>query len=79
MSKQKKTQGSQKASFVFSKRNYQLFLLSIGIVAFGFILMMGTSDIYSFTKITLAPLTVVAGFALGAVAILIKPKKSQDN
>lgn len=79
MSKQQKTQARQKASFVFSKRNYQLFLLSILVVAFGFILMMGTSDIYSFTKITLAPLTVVAGFALGVVAILIKPKKSQDN
>lgn len=79
MSKQQKTQGRQKLSFVFAKRNYQLFLSSILLVAFGFILMMGTSDIYSFTKITLAPLTVVAGFALGVVAILIKPRKSQDN
>ena len=56
------------AGFVFKK------ILSIVLVAIGFILMMGTEDIYSFTKITLAPIVVVAGFALGFVAILYKPK-----
>ncbi len=61
---------------VFGKRNYQFFLLSIAVVALGFILMMGKEDIYSFTKITLAPLVVVIGFALGVVSILIKPKNS---
>ena len=60
--------------FVFQKINYQLFVLSIVIVAIGFFLMMGKEDIYSFTKITLAPLTVVIGFAVGFVAILYKPK-----
>lgn len=68
----------QKANFVFGKRNYQLLLASIGIVLLGFILMTGTTDIYSFTKITLAPIVVVAGFALGGVAILIKPKKPEN-
>lgn len=60
--------------FVFKKINYQIFILSIIIVAIGFFLMMGTEDIYSFTKITLAPLVIVLGFALGFVAILYKPK-----
>lgn len=60
--------------FVFQKINYQIFILSIIIVAIGFLLMMGTEDIYSFTKITLAPLVVVLGFAVGFVAILYKPK-----
>lgn len=64
--------------FVFKKINYQLFILSIVIVAIGFLLMMGTEDIYSFTKITLAPLVVVAGFAVGFVAILYKPKKKAN-
>ena len=77
MSKQQKTTIAPKG-LVFTKRNYQLFLLSIVLVAIGFMLMTGTSDIYSFTKITLAPLVVVAGFALGVVAILVKPKKQQD-
>lgn len=75
----KSSQPEQKASFAFGKRNYQLFLASIAVVALGFILMTGTEDIYSFTKITLAPFVVVIGFALGVVAILIKPKKPQDS
>lgn len=64
--------------FVFSKRNYQLLIASIAVVALGFLLMMGSTDIYSFTKITLAPLLVVLGFALGVVAILIKPSKGGE-
>jgi len=63
-----------KGQFVFQKMNYQLFIASIVVVIIGFLLMMGTEDIYSFTKITLAPIVVVAGFALGFVAILYKPK-----
>lgn len=79
MSLYKKKQQEQNTSLVFGKRNYQFFLLSIGVVALGFILMMGTEDIYSFTKITLAPLVVVIGFALGVVSILIKPKNSEKS
>ncbi|TDQ77265.1 DUF3098 domain-containing protein [Sphingobacterium yanglingense] len=60
--------------FVFQKVNYQLFIISIVIVAIGFFLMMGTEDIYSFAKITLAPLVVILGFAVGFIAILYKPK-----
>lgn len=79
MSSYKKSPQSQKMSFAFGKRNYRLFLVSIAVVALGFILMTGTEDIYSFTKITLAPLVVVIGFALGIVSILIKPKNHQDS
>ncbi len=76
--KYKTTQTPPKAQLVFGKRNYQLFFASIAVVILGFILMSGTTDIYSFTKITLAPIVVVAGFALGIVAILSKPKKSEN-
>jgi len=50
-------------------------IASVVVIFIGFALMMGNTDIYSFTKITLAPLIVVLGFALGVVAILIKPEK----
>lgn len=73
--KKKAAQAEQKSNFVFGRLNYQLMLLSIAIVIIGFILMAGKTDIYSFTKITLAPIVVVAGFALGIVAILKNPKK----
>ncbi|MGO1596794.1 MAG: DUF3098 domain-containing protein [Sphingobacterium sp.] len=69
---------SAKAGFVFQKVNYQLFVAAILIVLVGFILMMGTEDIYSFTKITLAPLVVVLGFGLGFVAILYKPRDKAE-
>lgn len=75
MSENKTITPKKNAGFVFQKLNYQIFIASIIVVIIGFILMMGTEDIYSFTKITLAPLVVVLGFALGFVAILYKPKK----
>lgn len=75
MSENKTSVDKKNTGFVFEKVNYQLFIISVIIVAIGFILMMGTEDIYSFTKITLAPIVVVLGFALGFVSILYKPKK----
>ena len=59
--------------FIFDKSNYRWLIISIAVVAFGFILMSGTTDIYSNTKIVLAPIVVLAGFALGFFAILKKP------
>ncbi|WP_431294092.1 DUF3098 domain-containing protein [Pedobacter sp. P26] len=48
-------------------------LISIAIVAVGFILMMGTTgDIYDFRRTLLAPIVVLAGFAFGIYAILKK-------
>lgn len=79
MSLDKKEKSNRTTGFVFGKRNYQLLIASIAVVAIGFFLMMGTTDIYSFTKITLAPLVVVLGFALGIVAILIKPGSKPGN
>jgi len=75
MTQNTKEPKSRYGGMVFGKINYQLMLASIVVVAIGFFLMSGTTDIYSFTKITLAPIVVIAGFALGFVAILIKPKR----
>ena len=59
--------------FVFDKGNYRLFIIAIAVVILGFILMSGTTDIYSNTKIVLAPIVVLTGFAIGFFAILKKP------
>lgn len=61
-----------KTELVFTKKNYQLLLISIAIVVLGFILMSGTTDIYDFRKTLLAPIVVLAGFAFGVYAILKK-------
>jgi hypothetical protein len=59
--------------FVFQRSNYRLLILSIVIVALGFIIMSGDTDIYSAGKIIIAPIIVLIGFAIGFVAILKKP------
>ncbi|HTE02105.1 MAG TPA: DUF3098 domain-containing protein [Mucilaginibacter sp.] len=64
---------SSSVKFIFDKSNYRLLIISIAVVTFGFILMSGTTDIYSNTKIVLAPIVVLTGFALGFYAILKKP------
>ncbi len=61
-----------KTGFVFGKANYRLMLLSIAVVALGFILMIGDTDIYDFRKIVLAPAVVLIGFGIGFFAILKK-------
>ncbi|MDB5119452.1 MAG: hypothetical protein JWN56_670 [Sphingobacteriales bacterium] len=59
--------------FIFGKSNYRILLLSIAVVVFGFILMIGETDIYNFQKIVLAPILVLIGFGIGFWAILKKP------
>jgi peptidoglycan/LPS O-acetylase OafA/YrhL len=71
----KATQTIPPAQFVFGKSNYRIFLIAIAVVILGFVLMSGTTDIYDFRKIVLAPLTVLAGFAIGFFAIFKKTDK----
>jgi len=67
---------SSSLHLIFDKGNYKLLIISVAVVAFGFILMSGTTDIYSTTKIVIAPLVVLGGFALGFFAIFKKPENS---
>lgn len=62
-------------------KNYKLLLIGFGIILLGFVLMMGgepaTSEgfnynIFSWRRITLAPLVLVAGFVFEIYAILKK-------
>jgi type IV secretory pathway VirB2 component (pilin) len=64
---------AQPVQFIFDKSNYRMLIISVAVVAFGFVLMSGTTDIYSTTKIVIAPIVVLGGFALGFFAILKKP------
>ncbi len=74
MEKKLTSPDKQAATFVFEKINYQLLLVSIFIVIIGFALMSGSTDIYSFRKIVLAPIVVIGGFIFGFYAILKKNK-----
>lgn len=69
-----KKESNTKVDFVFGKENYRWLLAGIGVIILGFILMSGTENILDFRKITLAPIVVLAGFAIVFYAILIKAK-----
>ena len=76
-----------KITFAFAKENYKLVLIGLGIIIFGFILMAGggsddpnvfDESIFSFTRITLAPIVVLAGFGFEIYAIMHKPKENEE-
>ncbi len=75
-----------KKEFLFSKENYRFLLLSITLIAIGFILMAGggsedpnffNPEIFNFRRIRLAPTIVLMGFGLAIYAILMPQKKSK--
>ncbi len=73
MADKKTTPATQKEELVFTKKNYQLLIISIIIVVVGFLLMMGADgDIYDTRRTLIAPMTVLFGFAFGVYAILKK-------
>ncbi|MGB1941020.1 MAG: DUF3098 domain-containing protein [Flavobacteriaceae bacterium] len=68
-----------KKEFIFSKKNYRLMLIGLGVIVLGFILMIGggskdpdvfNPDIFNFRRIRLAPALVLIGFGIEIVAIL---------
>jgi len=69
---------------LFRKKNYMLMLLGIALIVIGFILMSGSNNsdpsvfnseaVYSFRRLTLAPLVILTGFAIEFVAIFSKHK-----
>jgi hypothetical protein len=70
--------------FAFGRENYKWMLIGIGIIFLGFMLMSGggskdpnifNPDIFSFRRITLAPIVVMLGFIVEIYAILKKTKE----
>ncbi|MGN7719147.1 DUF3098 domain-containing protein [Chitinophaga sp. 22620] len=77
-------QGEQQPS-LFGKMNYQLMLAGLALIVIGFLLMMGgdssdpnrfsPEEVYSFRRITLAPIVILLGLAVEVYAIMRKPKQ----
>ncbi len=73
--------------FALGKENYILLIIGFIIIIVGFLLMIGGKsddpnvfngeEIFSFRRITLAPVVVLFGFAFEIWAIMKKPKDSQ--
>lgn len=78
---------TEKLNFALGKENYILLIIGFAIIVLGFILMIGgkspdpavfnEDEIFSFRRITLAPIVVLIGFIFEIWAIMKKPK-SED-
>lgn len=73
----------KETGFALGKENYKLMAIGFAIIVIGFILMVGggsddpevfNPEIFSFRRITLAPLLLLFGFIFEIYAILKKPK-----
>lgn len=85
----KKEKVASNEVFYFTKENYKWMLIGLALIVVGFLLMMGADantvdgkydpnnwneGIFSFRRIRLAPLLIVAGFAVEVYAILKRNK-----
>jgi hypothetical protein len=70
---------NQVVNFIYDKTNYTILGISVLIVAIGFVIMTGTTDIYSNSKIVVAPIVVLTGFGLGFYALLKKPSSKAES
>jgi membrane-bound ClpP family serine protease len=75
---------NEQKGFALGKQNLKLMLIGFAIVILGFCLMSGggstdpnvfDESIFSFRRITLAPIVVLGGFAFVIFAIMKRPKE----
>ncbi|MBF0977117.1 MAG: DUF3098 domain-containing protein [Bacteroidetes bacterium] len=68
-----------------NKINYILIAVAVAVIIIGFVLMTGSPstateynpDIFSFRRITLAPIVCLIGFILVIVGIMYRPKEKE--
>lgn len=70
--------------FAFGRQNYRLLIIGLAFIFIGFLLMIGggsddpnvfNDKIFSFRRITLAPILILAGFIIEIFAIMRKTKE----
>jgi hypothetical protein len=75
-------------SFAFQRQNYLFLMIGLVVVILGFILMSGggsedpnefSDAIFSFRRITLAPIVVLSGYGLVMYAIMKKPNSKSEK
>ncbi len=81
-----KNEKKEKLNFALGRENYKLLAIGFAIIVIGFLLMLGgrtkdpnefSYDIFSFRRITLAPIVILAGFIFEIWSIMKKPKDSE--
>jgi hypothetical protein len=81
-----KKQTPSASDSLFKKDNYMWMLIGLAIMTLGFFLMAGgkssdptkfnDNDVYSTTRITIAPILIILGLITEIFAIMKKPKDS---
>lgn len=88
MAKKNVNTPEEKNNFALGKKNYILLAIGFAIIILGFILMAGgrsedpsvfNEAIFSFRRITLAPLLILAGFILEVYAIMKIPQDNKEK
>lgn len=73
----------EKSGFAFGRENYKLLFIGLALILLGFLLMIGggskdpaefSDAIFNFRRLTLAPILILAGYAVEIFAIMKKPK-----
>lgn len=71
----------------FSRQNYLILLIGLGLIALGYVLMIGGGSddpnvfnpaIFDFQRISLAPMVCLAGFVSILFAIMWRPKVKEQ-
>jgi uncharacterized membrane protein len=85
----KKTQTTPAKNFALEKENFKLIIIGCLIILVGYILMAGgkspdpnvfnEKEIFSFRRITLAPIVVLAGYIFVLYAIMKKNKTQKES
>ena len=79
---------SNKTPTIFSKDNYTWMAIGLAVITIGMFLMAGgkstdpnvfnRDEVYSFRRITIAPILILAGLVIEIYAIFKKPKLKEN-
>ncbi|HEX5553039.1 MAG TPA: DUF3098 domain-containing protein [Chitinophagaceae bacterium] len=80
--------GSMDARFPFTKENYKIMIIGLIVIIIGYALMVGgrspdpnqfyPDQVYSWRRITLAPIVIILGFLVEVYAIMKRPKAEKE-
>ena len=74
--------------FIFEKRNYQLMIVGLVVMAIGYLLMVGggsedpevfNPEIFSARRIVISPTVIIIGLAIEIYAIMWRPKSKSTS
>ena len=80
---------SDDKGFALGKKNYIMLAIGFIVIIIGFMLMVGggtddpnvfnAKELFSFRRVTLAPIIILAGFVFEIYAIMKKPKEENTE